>query len=121
MKAGSSGSRRSQASRRAWEAPGVPRTPPISATALIGESYLLLINLADGCCEHLCFSQGLIDCLTAGDHLGELLSNLVAKLLEFVAVDVLDDNVGDGIHRRVMEVRVCDRGKRPLGECAGRG
>ena len=68
----------------------------------------MLVVLADGRCERLSFGQGLVNCLTSGDHLGELLRNLIAKLLEFVDVDVLDSDVGDGIHSRVSDVGMRD-------------
>ena len=79
----------------------------------------MLVVLADGCGESLCFDQRLIDCLSTGDHLRELLRNLVAQLLELVDVDVLDTNVRHLVDGRVGDIGVRDRVKGDLGETAG--
>src|SRR5260370_41674896 len=87
--------------------------PPASAAGRrLEESrdgYLMLVVLADGCSQRLRFLQRLIDCLAFRDHLGELLGDLVAKLLELVDVDVLDANVWNRVHSRMSDVRVRDR------------
>src|SRR6266566_7700453 len=71
-----------------------------------------MLSLADGSSESLSLSQCLIDCLTARYHLGELLRNLIAKLLEFVYVDVLDTYVRDRVDSWVGHIGVRDRLKR---------
>src|SRR6266851_2684610 len=108
-----------QPTRRATEAAVSARTPPLPATELIPVGCLVL-SLADGSSESLRLRQCLIHCFTAREDLGELLRNLVAKLLEFVYVDVLDTYVRDRVDSWVGHIGVRDRLKRHVRKRAGR-
>src|SRR5690348_18479662 len=79
----------------------------------------MLIVLAGGLGERLRFLQRRIDGFGARDHLGELLRNLIAELLKFGDVYVLDPDVWDCVDRWVSHVGVGDRFERDLRESGG--
>src|SRR5213082_1618091 len=103
MKAGRSGRRRAQTSRREMEA-AESRAPPIPATELTMVLPVFIcrdlvsrsILNVDSSCRRFGREpvplQRSVNGFIAGDHLGELLRNLIAELLEFGDVDVLNSS-----------------------------
>src|SRR5260370_38941220 len=67
------------------------------------DQSLMLVVLTGGLGESLCFLQRRINRFIASDYFCKLLRNLIAELLEFGDVDVLDADVRNRVDRRVRQ------------------
>src|SRR5439155_21532543 len=81
--------------------------------------FLLSVVLPDSIGQLLSLLQGGVHAGGTGDRRRELLRDLVTQVLKFGNVHVLDAGVGNGVHRWMVDVGMCDRVEGQLGKGPG--